>query len=156
MKIDKGARVDKQSAFWTVVVLSIMLAGCAAGTQGSEPIVAYANQIGDTGITVSWNCSRAQPNLLVVKGVATDISAAPIQDVAIQVVGIGPDGGQISSGQGRTEEIVLTPSYASPFQVAVNTTGTEKQFQLFYSYRVGATAYASPQPAAPANACPGL
>ncbi len=148
--------VNKPSTFSMIVFLAAMLAGCASNTKGTEPIVVYANETGDTAIVVSWNCSRTQPNLLMVKGVVTDISSANVQDVAIQVVGIGPDGGQISSGQGFTQEIVLTPSHASSFQVAVNTAGTEKRFALFFSYRVGTTTYASPQQATPANACPGL
>ena len=156
VRVEKEAEVGKRSALWGIVVLTVILAGCAGGTKGGEQIIAYANQTGDTAITVSWNCSRAQPNQLVVQGVATDISTAPMQGVAIQVVGIGPDGGQISSGQGFTEEIVLTPTYASPFQVAVNTTGAEKRFHLSYSYQVGATTYASPPQTATTNACPGL
>ncbi len=148
--------MNKPSAFSRIVLLAVMLAGCASNTKGTEPIVVYANETGDTAIVVSWNCSRTQPNVLIVKGVATDISSANIQDVAIQVVGIGPDGGQISSGQGFTQEIILTPTYASPFQVAVNTAGTEKAFQLFFSYRVGAMTYASPQQGTLKNACPGL
>ena len=148
--------MNKPSTFSRIVLLAVMLAGCASNTKGTEPIVVYANETGDTAIVVSWNCSRMPPNLLMVKGAVRDISAGNVQDVAIQVVGIGPDGGQISSGQGFTEEIILTPSYASPFKVAVNTAGTEKRFALFFSYRVGTTTYASPQQANPPNACPGL
>ena len=136
--------------------LSLLAAGCAGG-MGAGPAVDYANQAGDGNVMFSWNCTQTQPNLLVVDGIVNDTMNASIQDVTVQVVGIGPGGGQVSSGKGAPSQWIVTTMARTPFQVTVNTTGTETQFNLYYSYRVGAgITYASLQQNAQMNACPGL
>ena len=138
--------------------LSLLVAGCAGG-MGAGPEVDYANQAGDGNVMFSWNCTLdiAQHNQLVVNGIVNDTMNASIQDVTVQVVGIGPDGGQVSSGKGSPSQWIVTTMARTPFEVTVNTTGTETQFNLYYSYRVGAgITYASLQQNAQMNACPGL
>ena len=71
--------------------------------------------------------------------------------------GIGPDGAQVSSGKGSPKEMVVTTMDRAPWQVLVNRAGTERQYNLYYSYRVGrGLTYASERKNAQMNACPNL
>jgi len=140
----------------SVLALTTVLAACA-GSMGGGQEQDYAHRTGDNTVIVSWNCMKAEPNLLAVKGIINDTIGASIQDVTIEIIGIGPDGAQVSSGKGSPKEMVVTTMDRAPWQVLVNRAGTERQYDLYYSYRVGrGLTYASQQKNAQMNACPNL
>ncbi len=139
-----------------VVGIALLLAGCAGG-MGAGQDVNYANSTGNGNVIINWNCTKATPNILQVNGVFDNTTMAGLQEVTIQIVGIGPGGTQVSSGQGKTRDWIVTTMSRTPFQVTVNTTGTEQQYNMLYSYRVGSgLSPAGVMQYSKQNACPGL
>jgi len=148
--------MHRWSVLWKIVVTAMMLVGCAGGMGGGQD-VNYANSTGNGNVILNWNCTKPQPNVLQVNGTFDNTTMAGLQEVTIQIVGIGPSGAQVSSGQGTTSQWIVTTMSRTPFQVTVNTTGTESKFNMLYSYRVGSgLSPAGVMQYSKENACPGL
>ncbi len=89
--------MQRWSALWKIVVMALILAGCAGGMGGGQDVY-YANSTGNGNVILNWNCAKPQPNVLLVNGTFDNTTMAGLQEVTIQIVGIGTGGSQVSSG----------------------------------------------------------
>jgi hypothetical protein len=135
--------------------LALILAACAP--QPWTPQAEFANSASDGQMSLRWNCLFEPPGL-VVQGFVNNILMTPLRNTQISVNGINAEGVQVSSGVDNSIPLNLDTNDRTPFEIKVQTTGTEVTFNLWYTYRVGGPSLrgGNTQRNLRNNACPGV
>ncbi len=133
---------ELRSAWCGVVV--IVAAGCAAGGASTPtmlgniqwPPTEYQHTI-DTGVVRQyWNCTRPEPNVLRVDGVAANVwSSQPPRYLAWDLAGVDAAGRTVSSAEAKSTVIELPSNTYTTFQINLRTAGDETRFDLHYEYQ---------------------
>jgi hypothetical protein len=125
--------------------LCLSLAACASqmGPGGTEdvrlttyPPAGAAHRVASPAIELFWSCSRPGPNTLQVEGWAINRwFTGEVQDVRLELVGVGAGGKTISAASRSTIADRIGTMRAVPFVVTLSAQGSERRFDLYYEYR---------------------
>ena len=130
--------------FALIAALALNVAGCASpGTgqqSGGRPSVyppdVFSHRVGTSEIVLYWNCSRPDPGVLRVDGVAQSPWAAqPIRFLEFDLVGVNDRDRTVSDAKGAAQDIQIFTNQISPFQLDLRLAGSEARFDLYYEYQ---------------------
>ena len=139
------------------VLFAVGLAACAPVNISISP-GDYANQVTDGTVALYWNCLRAEPAIVAVRGVANNpYYAQPIKDLTLTLYGVDAMGGTVSQAQGSAQAFLIQLNNPTTFEVTLQTVGGEVRYDLAYSYTFGGGHFMSSggdQRNLKMNACP--
>ncbi len=124
-------------------VATLALAGCAAGQGGGpsgtasppQAAGAYAHRASTAELILYWNCTRPEPEVLRLGGIAqSPWEAEPIGSLRFELVGVDAKGHTISEARAEADENQLGTNQSTPFRLALPTSGREVRFDLFVQY----------------------
>jgi hypothetical protein len=116
-----------------LAILALGLAGCAAPQKAM--LDDFPNHATRGPVYVYWTCSRPEPGLLQVDGVAVQPGyPSPVLGLKMRLEGLDARGATLSVGEATAKEYAMQTMQQNPFQVTVRTVGTEKRFNLTYKY----------------------
>jgi hypothetical protein len=130
--------------FVLIAALAPSVTGCAslgAGQQsGAQPPAyppdVFSHRVATSEVVLYWNCSRPEPNLLRLDGVAQSPWAAqPIRFLEFVLVGVNGQDRTVSQVKGAAQDIQIFTNQTSPFQLDLRLAGSEARFDLYYEYR---------------------
>jgi hypothetical protein len=125
-------------------VVAIVAAGCAAGGASTPtmlgnvqwPPSGYRHTI-DTGVVRQyWNCTRPEPDVVRVEGVAANVwSSQPPRYLTWDLVGVNAADRTVSSAEAKSAVVELPSNSYTTFQINLRTAGGETRFDLHYEYQ---------------------
>lgn len=125
-----------------VVAFVMSLAGCAAmeapgsGTMPGSPPEAFAHRVATSEVLLLWNCLEPEPGLLRVEGVVrSPWQAQPIRELEFDLVGVDAQERTTAQTAGTARDYQIYTNQSTSFQLALNRTGSEVRFDLYYRYR---------------------
>ncbi len=142
------------------------LAACAGAVgplppnaeQFPYPPPGFAHRVASPAVELFWNCARPAPDTLEVAGLAFNPwSGEDIQFLKFDLVGVDASGRTVSEATGMARDLSVGTMDATPFQLTLQTAGTETRFDLFYQYRYqepGDTGGGGERSSLPAGALP--
>lgn len=135
-------RIGKHRVAFSVL-LAIGLSACAANgtlqlpaeTSAIYPPTVFSHRVGTSHVVLYWNCTRPEPGLLRVEGVAQQAgSSQPIRFLEMELAGVDAREQYVSQAFAALPDILLHTNQISPFRLDLRTAGTETRFDLFYRY----------------------
>jgi hypothetical protein len=130
--------------FVLIAALALSVTGCAplgAGQQSGAQPPAYPpdvffHRVATSEVVLYWNCSRSEPGMLRLDGVAQSPWAAqPIRFLEFDLVGVDSQDRTVSETKGAARDIQIYTNQTSPFQLDLRLAGSEGRFDLYYEYR---------------------
>jgi hypothetical protein len=120
-------------------LIAVGLSACASpGTEPPPyPPAAFEHRVSAADVSVFWNCTRPEPNVLQVDGVVQNISGRQVQFAEVQVVGVNAGDHAADSAKAAVRAISLQSNQRSPFLLQLRTLGDEVRFDMYYWYYVG-------------------
>jgi hypothetical protein len=152
------------------VLCALVLVACAPANvspphHGSPPHgdavpVSFPYQVADGRVALSWNCTRAAPNVVTVRGVARNpYYAQPIKNLTLTLYGINAQGAAVTQAQEAADAFLIHLNETTWFSVMLQTLGNEVRYDLAYSYTQDAGGMMSApgdQRNLKLNACPNI
>ena len=135
-------RIGKHRVAFSVL-LAIGLSACTANgtlqlpaeTSATYPPAVFSHRVGTSHVVLYWNCTRPEPGLLRLEGVAQQAgSSQPIRFLEMELAGVDARELYVSQAFAALVDILLHTNQISPFGLDLRTTGTEVRFDLFYRY----------------------
>ena len=127
-----------------LVFLGMGLCSCTAPVGGWSgpygdftpyPPPGFAHEVASNAVQLFWNCTRPQPDTLVLEGLAFNPwSASEVRDLEFRLVGVDARGWSLTEAKGEAQYRLLGSMRSTPFQVVLRTSGDEARFDLFYRY----------------------
>ena len=123
--------------------VGMSLVACAAnGGRGGlfgdftpYPPPGFAHESASDLVELFWNCTRPQPETLLLDGLAFSTwTAQDIRDLEFSLVGVDARGTTVAEASGAPQSLVLETMRSTPFQLSLRLTGSEARFDLFYQY----------------------
>ncbi len=127
-----------------VAALALSVTGCAslgAGQQsGAQPPAyppdVFSHRVATSDVVLYWNCSRSEPGMLRLDGVAQNLwGAQPIRFLEFELVGVDGRDRTVSDVKGAARDIQIFTNQTSPFLLDLRLAGTEARLDLYYEYR---------------------
>ena len=144
--------------WWVLGVLCAFALAACAPVNISAPLIEYAHQVADGKVALRWNCLRAEPTAVTVRGAANNpYYAQPIKDLRFTLYGVNAQGGTVSQAQGSAQAFLINLNSSTTFEVTLQTVGGEVRYDLVYSYTLGGGAIVAgggEQRNLKLNACP--
>jgi len=141
-----GDSEDRCGGAWILILICLSITGCRmalGGNMGAEPWDAqvyppamFGSSANSPDLAIYWNCTRPDPTLVQVNGVAQNTSGNSVRFVRFELEGLDAGGKEVSGGQGSLRANVLNLNQTSSFSIQARTAGTEDRFDLHYSYKV--------------------
>jgi hypothetical protein len=133
------------SRVWLAAASVFWLSACAGdypSTQfldsalKADPTAGFTNRVSSSQVILYWHCTRPEPGLLRVEGVAYNSwSAQAIRFLEFDLVGVVDWDRQVSATSAALPAILLWTNEVSAFRLDLKTVGTETRFDLYYQYR---------------------
>jgi hypothetical protein len=109
--------------------------GLPAGDSNPYPPPGFTHQVSSSAVELFWNCTRPQPDTLVLEGLAFNPrTASDIRRLEFALVGVDARGATLGETSGEPQNLLLGMMRSTPFQLALKTTGSEARFDLFYRF----------------------
>ena len=102
------------------------------------PPAVFAHRVGTSDLTVYWNCTRPEPDVLRVEGVVQNTGGGSIQYTEVEIVSVDARDRTIASVGAPVRDVILQTNQISPFQLTLRTVGAETRIDLYYVYRAQA------------------
>lgn len=127
-----------------LIGVGMSLVACAAdgtlqGPAAERPLyppAVFAHRVGTDPVVLYWNCTRPEPGVLRLDGVAHNPhSVQPVRFLELELVGMDGRDHSVSQIKGEAREFLLRTNQMTPFQLDLRTVGSEVRFDLFYQYR---------------------
>ena len=127
-----------------LILAAVGLWACAADGTLQLPAAAttpypppgYAHQVRSSHVILYWNCTRPEPGVQRVEGLAFNPwTDQPVRFLAFDLVGVDSHERTVSQVEGEARDILLDTNQNTPFRLDLRTSGTEIRFDLFYRYR---------------------
>lgn len=127
-----------------LAIVGIVVAGCATGEPQTAtmlghiqwPPTEYQHTISTGVVRQYWNCTRPEPNVVRVDGVAGNVwSSQPPRYLAWDLVGVDAAGRTVSSAETKSAVIDLPTNTYTTFHIDLRTAGDETRFDLHYEYQ---------------------
>lgn len=131
---------------WLLAALGLGVTACAgdgaSGVPASQPALyppaVFAHRVGTSDLTVYWNCTRSEPDVLRVEGVVQNTGGGSIQYAELEIVSVDARDRTIASVGAPVRDVMLQTNQISPFQLTLRTVGAETRIDLYYVYRAQA------------------
>jgi len=131
---------------WLLVALGLGVTACAgdgasrvpASQPALYPPAVFAHRVGTSDLTVYWNCTRSEPDVLRVEGVVQNTGGGGIQFAEVEIVSVDARDRTIASVGAPVRDVMLQTNQISPFQLTLRTVGAETRIDLYYVYRAQA------------------
>ncbi len=130
---------------WLVAASALSLSACAGGYQSTQflssalkvdPTAGFTNRVSSNQVVLYWNCTRPEPDILRVEGVAHNPwSSQAIRFLELDLVGVDDRDRQVSATSAALPAILLWTNEVSAFRLDLKTAETETRFDLYYQYR---------------------
>lgn len=126
-----------------LALAGVSISACAAdGTwrftaaePGLYPPAVFSHRVGTPHVVLYWNCSRPEPGMLRVDGVAQNAgSPQAVRFLELELAGVDARERHVSQAAAALPDILLHTNQISPFRLDVRTEGSEVRFDLFYRY----------------------
>jgi hypothetical protein len=150
------------SRVWLAAASALSLSACASGGESTQflssaltvdPTAGFTNRVSSNQVVLYWNCTRPEPGILRVDGVAHNPwSSQAIRFLEFDLVGMDDRDRQVSATSAALPAILLWTNEVSAFRLDLKTAETESRFDLYYQYRFnegGNRILAGPPGAAP-------
>lgn len=127
-----------------LLLLGMGLSACAAdGTSvlsaaapAPYPPPGYAHRVASSHMELYWNCTRPEPGVLELDGVAVNPwSSQEVRFLEFDLVGVDNYDRTVSDAKGEARDFLLRTNQSTPFNLTLRTAGNEVRFDLFYQYR---------------------
>jgi hypothetical protein len=126
-----------------LAVSGLLLFACADGTMrlpAAQPLVyppaGFTHRVGTAHVELYWNCGRPAPGRLRLDGVAYNAWVSQeIRFLEFTLVGVDQQERSVAEAKGEAKDFLLRMNQQTPFTIDLPTTGAEKRFDLYYSYR---------------------
>lgn len=123
--------------------LGIALTACAADGTWRPPAQStlyppalFAHRVASSHVGLYWNCTRPEPGVVRVEGVAQNPWASQeVRFLELEVVGVDARERYVSQASTALPNFLLGTNQISPFHLDLRTVGSEVRFDLFYQYR---------------------
>jgi hypothetical protein len=100
------------------------------------PPPGYGHTVQSSHVALYWNCSRTEPALLEVDGLAFNPwSSQPVRYLEVELVGVDTWDRTLSASRVDAPDIHLFTNQSTPFRLQLRTTGRESRVDLFYRYQ---------------------
>ena len=125
------------------MLLASALAGCAAEGMPSSSMVGadpypppgLPHRVASSHVELYWSCAPA-PGQVQIEGVARNPwSSQPVRFLVLELSGVDGDGRAVSQARAEAPSYLLGTNQVTRFQLALETTGREVRYDLFYQYR---------------------
>jgi hypothetical protein len=124
-------------------LVAIATTGCAAAGPPAATLMGsipwpppeYRHTISTVAVRQYWRCTRPEPGLLQLDGVAANISSSDVKFLAWELAGVDAAGRSLTSQTAESGAIVLRTNEIVPFRIALRATGAEARFDLYYEYK---------------------
>jgi hypothetical protein len=126
-------------------LLGLGLSACAMHDAGNTmparavtpyPPPGYSHMVRTSDVALYWNCTRPDPALLQIDGVAfSPWATQPVRFLELDVVGVDARGRTLSEAATHAPDIQLFTNQSTEFQLTLRTTGGETRVDLFYRYQ---------------------
>lgn len=113
----------------SVLVLAVLLAGCAAGARLPRPGDFPEHATVPPGFGLHWRVDR-QPGLAVVDGVVEVWAPQQVQDVTVEVQGLDRDGRVVSRARALATPHSFQGTDPWPFTTRLRLQGTEQRLAV--------------------------
>ncbi len=130
---------------WLAAASALSLSACAGGYQSTQflssalqvdPTAGFTNRVSSNQVVLYWNCTRPEPGILRVEGVAHNPwSSQAIRFLEFDLVGVVDWDREVSATSATLQDILLWTNEVSAFRLDLRTVGTETRFDLYYQYR---------------------
>ena len=100
------------------------------------PPAVYEHRVSAADVSVYWNCTQPEPNMLRVEGAVQNISGAQVQFAEVEVVAVNVSDRTVRSAKSAVRDILLQSTQVSPFLIQLQTLGDEARFDMYYWYYV--------------------
>jgi hypothetical protein len=121
-----------------LLLLPALLTACGGMKTASSMDVnfsSYAHQVTDGKVALYWNCSKPEPGVVRVQGVANNpYMMSPIQDLEFRLYGVSAQGYTMARARADAKDYWIQPNSPSPFTINIQTQGVAVRFDLGYSY----------------------
>jgi hypothetical protein len=125
-----------------LVLLGMGLFACTSAKMGGQsgwglpyPPPGYAHHVGSHALELFWNCTRPEPNVLRMDGVAANpFSGADVLFLKFELAGVDAQGREVSSAHFESPNIQIWMDESAAFRLDLPTTGQEVRVDLFYEY----------------------
>jgi hypothetical protein len=130
--------------FVLIAALALSVTGCAslgAGQQsGAQPPAyppdVFSHRVATSEVVLYWNCSRPEPGVLRLDGVAQSPWAAqPVRYLEFDLVGVDGQDRIVSEIKGAAQDIQIYTNQTSRFQLDLRLAGSEGRIDLYYEYQ---------------------
>jgi hypothetical protein len=123
--------------------LGIALTACAADGTWRPPAAStlyppalFAHRVASSHVALYWNCTRPEPGVVRVEGVAQNPWASQeVRFLELEVAGVDARERYVSQASTALPNFLLGTNQISPFHLDLRTVGSEVRFDLFYQYR---------------------
>jgi hypothetical protein len=138
IRLADGGRIMRANQ-WLAAAAAALLSGCAgAGTQPAiYPQAVFEHRVSTSEVTVYWNCTQAESQVLRVEGVVQNIGGGQVEFAQVELVAVSAQGRNVGSTTASVREVVLQANQNSPFLLQLRTLGDEARFDLYYWYYAG-------------------
>jgi hypothetical protein len=130
---------------WLAAASALSLSACAVDYPSTQflssalrvdPTAGFTNRVSSSQVILYWNCTRPEPGILRVEGVAYNSwSAQAIRFLEFDLVGVLDWDREVSATSAALPAILLGTNEVSAFRLDLRTVGTETRFDLYYQYR---------------------
>lgn len=131
--------------WWLAAPPVLFLVACAGGGDSPEflssalradPTASFTHRVSSAHVVLSWNCTRSEPGILRVAGIAhNQWSAHAIRFLEFDLVGVDAREREVSAAGATLPAILLRTNQVSAFRLDLKTAETETRFDLYYQYR---------------------
>jgi hypothetical protein len=127
-----------------LIMMAVGLSACATDGMPQLPAAAptpypppgYTHRVGTSQVVLYWNCTRPDPGILQVEGLAYNPwTDQPVRFLEFDLVGVDTRERTISQVAGEAPNFLLRANQSTPFRLDLRTSGAEIRFDLFYRYR---------------------
>ena len=138
-----------------LALLTIALAAC--GTAKAMPnFNTFQHRVTDGTVALFWNCSRPEPGVVRVEGVANNpYYPTPIEGLEFLLYGVTAQGASISPARASAQAYWIETNAPPAFTIDLKNQGSEVRYDLVYSYRFSGRTRGQEQNMAQ-NICAGL
>lgn len=123
---------------WLAVPLVFGLMGCVSGqapaTTSPVSLSTFAHRIGSSHVVLYWNCVRPETGRILLDGIAQS-PWAEIRFLEFELVGVDLRDRIVSEAKGKARDLVIRTHEVSPFQLELQTVGSEGRFDLYYQHQ---------------------
>ena len=117
-----------------MALAGMVLSACAADGTTVYPTAAFAHRVATQDVEICWNCTKLEPGLLRLDGVARNIGGQEVRFLELELDSVDGKDSSPARAAAALPDSVLHINQVSPFHLQLPTRGNEARFDLYYRY----------------------